>query len=395
MGLGQAITTAFRPLADSLNAVERYKAVRQLHDGAGEGSAWLWGILIAGAVAILAGTTALLIMSRRERGPRSRPFRQRAGEAGLNDAEGELLMEIARKAGLKRLDSVFTIASAFEEGAAALAEDQRSGQTPPEQAGHNKALIQSLREKLGFQKSDAQSTAASVDTRQIPDGAHVSLIQVSTGRSFEATVADLNPTALVLRPDEPVECQPGEPLQARYSNMGTVWEFETETVQQREGKIFARHTGEIRFINRRRFPRVPTRREGYLAAFPFLRRDAEGDRPEFVPATLMEIAGPGLLFHASLQVPVGQRVIAVARLREDKTVEALGKVRRAATTDQPDVFAIAVELVDLNGRELTELSRETRLAAKEAQGEAPAAEEPGRQAPAAPAAPPAQPAATA
>jgi hypothetical protein len=99
--------------------------------------------------------------------------------------------------------------------------------------------------------------------------------------------------------------------------------------------------------------------------------------PEFIPAVVTELAGPGLRIEAPLKTEVGDRVLVVLRLddeekqdsapqrREGKTstlkiVEDIGEVRH--TKDIPSGFSIAVELTGLSDSDVNELIRATNAA---------------------------------
>jgi hypothetical protein len=95
-----------------------------------------------------------------------------------------------------------------------------------------------------------------------------------------------------------------------------------------------------------------------------------------VPASVTEIAGPGLRIEAPLDVKVGERVIVILKVSEEeqhkpnphrtgnftpeKIVEDIGQVRH--TKRIKDGFSIAVELTGLSDPNINELVRVTNAA---------------------------------
>ena len=98
-----------------------------------------------------------------------------------------------------------------------------------------------------------------------------------------------------------------------------------------------------------------------MALFAFSQADVSQETPEFVAATLLEIAGPGLLLRAPIQTKTGDRVLVAVRLGTRRVVQGLAKVRRASH-DRTGKSLLAVELVGLDSDEVAELVRETNLA---------------------------------
>jgi hypothetical protein len=109
--------------------------------------------------------------------------------------------------------------------------------------------------------------------------------------------------------------------------------------------------------------------------------------PEFVPASVTELAGPGLRVEAPLDVKVGDRVIVIFKLSEEqqqkpnsqrngktapeKIVEDIGEVRH--TKKIKDGFSIAVELTGLSDPNINELVRVTNAASLKTRAETNAA----------------------
>jgi hypothetical protein len=190
----------------------------------------------------------------------------------------------------------------------------------------------------------------------------------------------------------------------RYNFGASVWEFDAPVVSCHGGILVLAHTDDVRFINRRRFLRVPVKQPAFIARFPFARTLPLSDDeisqqnqthvsadtwgpPEFVPAEVTEMAGPGLRVEAPLEVKVGDRVVVILKLSESagrihqadqggispgpnteqrrviaasRVVEDIGEVRHAEATQNG--FSIAVELTGLNDSNVSEMVRATNTA---------------------------------
>jgi hypothetical protein len=151
----------------------------------------------------------------------------------------------------------------------------------------------------------------------------------------------------------------GESWVVRYPQGGVLWEFDAWVTGRSDGEVALRPTGRLRWINRRRFLRVATRRPAYVAPFPFLMNYQETSPPRFYEGTLTEIGGAGLRVDAPVRVAPGERVLVVVELAPDKVAEGTGIVRRAAPA-AGGMTSLAVELVGLDTTEVAELTRQTQ-----------------------------------
>jgi hypothetical protein len=187
----------------------------------------------------------------------------------------------------------------------------------------------------------------------------------------------------------------GESWCVRYDLGSSVQEFDTTIISYDGDVLVLKHSENIRFINRRRFLRVSVQRPALIAHFPFAQTLTDSDTgdepaanaysvqasvlllglPEFVPAVVTELAGPGLRVESSLEAKTGQRVLVVFDLDHDygsvptnsdgrqlarKVVEDIGIVRHVRTIE--DGFSMAVELTGLSDSNISELTRATNVA---------------------------------
>ena len=324
---------------------------------------WLWVGVGVGAIAISVALIALL--SHRGRVGRRKgwqAFVAQAEEAGLSREEQNLLAKIARTAGLSNLNSIFTSEHAFHKGVRAMA------------AGNDALKVGSgicvgcaflilLREKLGFRAPPTEAKLGAIKLAPIPPGTALEVIRPLGNSSFKAVLTDSKGTEeLTVVPEALVAGRAGESWVLRLAQGGTVWEFNALVLRADRERVILKPIGEIRWINRRRFVRASTRRPAYVASFPFDKPMRKGDVPEFIPAALIEIGGPGVQLIAPMKAENGQRVLVVMELNDEKLVESVGVVRRTAR-DRLGT-RMSVELVGLNTSDITELAKATIQAAQ-------------------------------
>jgi hypothetical protein len=345
----------------ALTAEDRLQAARRMPPDRLAGF-WMWGLIALGAAIAAAAGIALAVAQRRRRRRRAwDSFNRHADQAGLNDEERSFLANLTRLAGLARPNTIFTAEAAFDEAVRHGHLDRLSNAMQKTA----RATVHSLRQKLGFGPPQPVRKAASASTRQIPEGARVELSPRGTLESVEAVLARNDEAGLHVQPVRPATCAPGELLQVRYSNMGTVWEFDAVLRQAETPMLVLEHTEKIRFVNRRRFPRVPTDRKAIVAALPLLRTGGDELAPSFAPATLVEIAGPGLRLRTELPAEIEDRVVAAVRVDDARTLQGPGRVRRVQPAADGHPRELAIELIDLEADEVAQLSRLTNEAAQQ------------------------------
>ncbi len=147
----------------------------------------------------------------------------------------------------------------------------------------------------------------------------------------------------------------------RFSEAGSVWEFSAPVVRKDGDKVILGHANYVRFINRRRFPRVSIDAPGKIAHFPFSLPSPDKPEPKFVPATLNEIGGPGMKFVTPLKLKAGDKVIVIAQFEDGKSVESIARVCRTDSGGD-GMDDIAVELIGLTSTETSDLVHETNQA---------------------------------
>jgi len=401
MVAASVITTGLNAVFSALTPIERWHAARRL-DSASTDQRWF---ILLSVVAIIILTVLLIAASYnnkvKERKAANKIFINYAQRMGLSRRERHILLDIAKITKLKRIESIFTMVTAFDRGAAELTKDvlARSGA----KTGKNlSAQLSVLREKLGFEKKSSIPAGSSANSnkpssKQIPPGKQLHMTRRKTGNeaNIESTVIENNDVELTVKLKVSLESKPGEHWSVRYYFGASVWEFETSSISCYGNILVLNHSNNIRFINRRRFLRVPVNKPTFIAHFPFAKMlqpksdsgkgtgkdpaNISGNSwgpPEFVPASVTELAGPGLRIEAPLEVKVGDRVLVILKLSEEddnkqgssrtdqiapqKIVEDIGEVRH--TKRIKNGFSIAVELTGLSDPNISELVRVTNTA---------------------------------
>jgi len=413
------MTTGFNIIVPALTPVERWKAAGRF----GTSMTEPWFILTGVAVIIVLAGLLLMISLRRiarERKVSGQLFFDFAEQRGLSKRERQILLEIAYRAGLKRSLSIFTMVRAFDHGAGKMIEESLA-QQGAEESQRLRTELSFLREKLGFQKQTSVSIGSSTklkkpSSRQIPEGKKLYINRRKTPDlgDIESTVIKNDNMELTVRLTTSVESKLGEFWRAQYYFGISVWEFDTSVVRCYGDILVLNHSDDMRFISRRRFLRIRVNKPAFIARFPFSRtlppnssKKVSGSKqgsangsgstwgpPEFIPATVTELGGPGLRIEAPLEVKAGDRVLVIVNLsetidarysildtrresrndpptagfdrnpallgQESRIVEDIGEVRHIVAIE--DGFSIAVELTGLSDSDVSELIRAANAA---------------------------------
>lgn len=400
----------------ALTPIERWNAARRL-DSSFMLERWF---ILTGVAAVIILTVLLIVVSYnrvvKERKISDELFLEYAEKMGLSRRERQILQTVAARAKLKRKESIYTMLTAFDRGAAGIIKETLALQEA-KKSKHLGAELSVLREKLGFEKQNPASAGSVTklcqpSSRQIPTGKklHITRRQTYDPTDIESTVIKNDDMELAVKLATPLEINPGELCCVRYYFGASVWEFDASVVNCHAGIMVLNHSDDVRFINRRRFLRVPVDKPAFIARFPFARmlppnnNISEGieqdsanvtennwGSPEFVPATVTELAGPGLRIEAPLEVKVGERVVVILKVSEQgnrdfatdqrdtsprfamapkpkttlsRVVEDIGEVRHIKAMQNG--FSIAVELTGLSDSNVNELIRATNAASLKA-----------------------------
>jgi hypothetical protein len=363
----------------ALTPLERYSAMRRLnsHHPIPESMRailthpwFIWG----GILLIVILLISLFAVRRKRRGHDKRQHKEQFGflcdQRGLTAQQREILVAIAKQSGSGRPEDVFFQSELFIRGASKLMQEYfASGRNVIERKKMN-VLIGQIKQKLGYQKGVGgipvrRGRDPGLSSRDIPVGKTVS-IALSTrpeGSRVDAVVIRNDEFELVLRPEIPVSCPPGEHWNVRYRLGTSTYEFDALTMVCGPEGLELNHAESVRYLNRRRFLRVPVEFPALVAMFPIQRQGGQDQiaAPQFVPATITEISGPGLRIHTGLTADHGQRMLVVFELEPDKIIQDIAEVRGLRETAQDQ--SIGVELIGLDDATVNELIRTTNAIA--------------------------------
>lgn len=372
----------------ALTAVERLDAARRWNNGRTVDHS-----LTLAAIVVLVVLIVLLIWvsytRRTQRKAQTREvFAENAMRRGLGARDRQILLAIVMRSGLRRTHDVFTAVDAFDRGVLKLISECMRTRTPQENE-HLRTEIGRLREKLGFQIASPVGGIVGLgyaSSRDIPVGRSIELVRrgLPDSMPIRGEVVRNDEIEFAVNLETPIASRPGEFWRARYFSGLSAWEFESSTVRCDGRRLALNHSETVESTNRRRFPRVAVRGHAMIAYLPFRqgrpsRLDviAEGagtgsrqagssalnQIPAFTEGRVMELAGPGLLIEASIQLHPGDRVLVVFTLDQSVapgvpggwgTIAAVGRVRHCRAVNSGT--SIAVELTGLSDTEADELA---------------------------------------
>lgn len=390
MATAAVITGCLNTIVLALTPLQRWEAAGRFDTGFMLGR-WF---TITMVVIIIALTTLLFLISYKQTAKEQKStgqlFSKYADKRGLSGRDRQMLLDISAKAGLRRIASIFTMRNAFDRGVAKMIKESTTEQGV-EQGSRLRAEVSFLREKLGFKKRNRISIGSTgkpkkISSRQIPVGKklHITNRKTSESGSIESTVIKNDDMELMVQLARPVETAVGDFWRGRYYFGTSVWEFDTYVVGCNGNILTLNHNDKVRFINRRRFLRTSVIEPAFIARFPFKRTVLESDEsdkdaqksditwgpPEFVAGVVTELGGPGLRIEAPIEVNVGDKVLVVFRLDEEKDedltaanqngkaptskiIEDIGEVRHTKAIENG--LSIAVELTGLSDPDINEL----------------------------------------
>jgi hypothetical protein len=387
----------------SLTPLERWEAFTQMGS-----DIYSRRILIASAIALVMALTSWLITAiynsiLKNRRAANKLFNNYAEHAGLSRRECRILLNIAKSQKLKQVEAIFTSANIFDRGATKITRAALANEGS-EASKLLSAELSILRQKLGYRKVASFAMNMSVDTkpnsRQIPEGSTLNITSLKAA-GFVDSVSILrksDDSGLTIETADDLEVGIGEQLTVRYYFGSSIWEFDGNLLDRSGKSLLISHSESVRFVNRRRFLRVPVKEPAYIAAFPFAKQFADADLnggvdnierglPRFMPADIVELAGPGLRIVTAQEYKVGDRVIVVAGLgsrtgkgaeiaglagQENLTpaqkeniarpemVEDIGLVRQCKAIDEG--YSVAVEMTGLSDADLNQMIRATNAA---------------------------------
>ncbi|MCE5186735.1 MAG: hypothetical protein LLF76_11490 [Planctomycetaceae bacterium] len=363
----------------ALDVYERYSAMRQLDSGI-DHLAFLrnkWFILFGWSIVALLLLVLFAVRrmrSEKERHDVERRFAAEADRLRLTVEEREIVEAVAIRAHLRRKDSIFTLSESFDSGLSVLMQEVfAAGQDLVERKKLHGTIF-SIKEKLGFAgagRTDNRRTREQ-SSREIPVGTVVQIAPAGARQAarVQAEVVQNDAYELLLRPEIPLLCKPGDVWTVVFCRAAITWEFEAITMACNSKGLALNHSERIHFVNRRRYVRVAVRLPARICLFASLE-----DKPanaamglEFVPAQVTEIAGPGLRVKTDLETAVGQRVLIQFEFEPQRMVQDIALVR--AIRESPAGRSIIVEMIGSDSRTVDEFVRMTNQLAGADQPEA-------------------------
>lgn len=381
-GMFLSLNNLFSMLGTGMTPQERFRAMKRM-----DANGWCvdfladrWPELAGWLIIALLIAVLVVLYKRRMKNSKLRAdnsFCESADRLQLNREEQDIVAAIASLSGVKQRESVFTLRPAFDAGLSRLMHAVfAAGQNSADRKKFHEAVL-SIKTKLGFVSSQLQNGFAGRGgkertTRQIPVGTEVWLSPSGNdaGERFKAEMIQSDNFEFSLCPEVPIACQPGDIWTVRYNNGAMIWEFEAITTACSQVDISLSHSERVRYVNRRRFTRVPTDKPAKIALFPVFSQMSESEEMElsFVPAVITEIAGPCLRVRTGLPVQIRRRVLLVFNLDEDRLVQDVGEVRDIRKSDTGD--ALIIELIGLHAKAIGELVRVANQIARDEAGEA-------------------------
>lgn len=290
-------------------------------------------------------------------------------ETHLARRERSVLQEMVKAGKVYHARALATSSLVFEAAAAALQRSQRMQALSEANRRVVSESLEVLRQKLSFQPPTDQAAAETAPPAEIRPGDQLTVVHRGQAATMDITVASSGEDALVVDAPLAADCQPGEAWLVRYAREGKMWEFDAAVIEKVGQRVVLSRPGSARFINRRRFHRVPTDQEAAVAEFPLWRNELNVTDHEYVSGKLVEIGGPGLKLQAPLEAQSGQRVLVLLQFSAGEIVEGLGKVRRVS--QRPGGQAeLAIELIGLNEEEVGRLAQQTNVQEHQAAAQA-------------------------
>ncbi len=337
------------------NALDRWQGARR-----GLFASTPWWVVVAGLV--LLGATIYGVWKLYQRHNEKQAwdeFHQLCRSNGLRDAEQQALRLVIDVAGVSYPPLLFD-RDAFETSIDRLHDSERYSVLPAEARNAIDAQLQLVREKLSFSE---KRLSEGPTTRQCATGGSVSILVDPEKPEIEGELDGVTENRLIVNLHKMAIFRDGQALVVRYSHNGIIWEFDSRVITYQDGNLYLDHSERIRPINRRSFPRIPVNMPAQIALMPYL-QDSLDTQPEYVSGRLVELAGPGFVLDAPMEVKPNYRVLVHVEMHPDKVIETAGRVLRSAPASTEGRWLFVAEMMGLNEAEIADLTRETNQAAR-------------------------------
>lgn len=354
----------------ALSTSEKLRAFSKFHDRKGMADI---RVFVAGLILIGVLLFALILYRKNRKWKEEDYYRglfdKNADRLALDAEERRLLLEIAKDSKLKRIDSIFTVSRAYDQGAACVMKRSFSqGKSIVERKYLNQQII-SLKEKVGLKErvsayspDEYSFRHKGLSSRQIPVGRNVLISRIHSKDAFPmaAVVAENNNYELKLTTEDQFPGNPGEIWRVLYQLGSVLWKFDSLIVNCENKELILSHTDNIRFINRRKFVHAPVSMHGYIARFhcsKTLDNKTKDILPQFIAAKITELSGPGVRIVAPLKVRTGERILVIFELSPGRIIQSTSEVRRCENEEEG--YVIVAEMIDINEACINELIKAT------------------------------------
>ncbi len=353
-----------------------------------------WFVILGIAMIVVLSIAFVCVNYQRRKREQDSPlsgFYEIAYSRGLSEHQQQLLLEVSLLAGLRQTVSIFSLASAFDRGAACLVDNivTRQGIAA---ANKLKCEIIDLREKLGYKtrKQTTSTKTQNLTSRLIPEGKKLFICRASDPQQhWECTVTSSDDVCLSVDAPQTLGVNLGERWRARYYSGTNLWEFDSTVLGSEGCKLIFKHSDNVRFVNRRRFARVAVELPAKVAIMPFEKISFQNqdqnqevnldiEPPKFMDAVVTELAGPGI----KLNMPVFDKnelrlvvLFAIPSTRNDGKVMFIQDIAHVRHVGQEQGrMSVAVELVSINDNELDRLVSLTNMLQRAGQDESEASQ---------------------
>jgi hypothetical protein len=364
-------------LLTGLTPYERFEAMRQLDQGSRSGLRELltnqWFILLGWsmiAVLLLILAAIRLQQRERERQKQMRLFEEKANLFGLTPEERQVLLSIARCARIKQLENIYFRPREFEAGMTRLLRRTLAAAADEQQRQLQITVVESIKYKIGFVKSGPSSTGRSrrsqyLTSRQIPTDAEVGVMpSLPIGnREMRGRVLSNEVTGITLEGTVPFSLKAGDSCTLQYLLGSILWGFDVVVISCEGTRLKVCHVDHARYLNRRRFVRVPLHQPIWVAKFPVFVQTDKPQMPVFQQAEVVEFSGPTLRIRGNLDVRRRERVLVIFEVKPGRVVQDIAEIERVGRSGAGP-FCVA-ELMGLDPRSEDEMIRLTNQAAIE------------------------------
>jgi hypothetical protein len=399
MTVTSASAEIFDKVLAGLTSGQRFGALSRFDEaGSNEwrmGNWFLTGIFFLLVLLLLLFIFVSIERARKEKKVAKLSVARKGRQIGLTPQQLQMVTAIANKSGLPNKEGVFSIEEAFDCGAEKIIEQNLAKGLVREEVVQLKAELAGLREKLGFKNKASggavEKTARTnqpTGTRLIPAGRVVYLTRRTNpgDRGIETAIIENNENEMRVRLPDQVKINFGDRWRVSYDYGASVWEFQSSVIGYDGNILRLSHNDNVRFVSRRRFSPVQVRQQALLAVFPFAEQTcADGvESPVFLPATVIEIAGPWLRLETAYQMQAGGRALVVMKVSnavakplesgfESQTIQDISEVKN--TEQKGGLCIISVELSGISDSDIDHLLNVAKRAAIKAEAQQGAAGE--------------------